>query len=63
MNRLDIGIVLTSSEGTRYLVIDVIGEKVKLCRIPENMTALDYRKRFFHVAVPGDATHCSLERE
>lgn len=59
-SRLDLGAVLTSPSGERYLVVDAIGGKTKLCFIPAGCEATDYGVRFFHRPEPGDPTRSVL---
>jgi hypothetical protein len=59
-SRLDIGSVLTSLAGDRYLVIDAIGGKVRLVRIPLSMTPEDFGSKFRHRPEPGDPTRAVL---
>jgi len=57
---LEIGTVLTSGAGDRYLVLDSIGDKVKLVWMPPDMTAQDFGSRFRHAPEPGNPTRCEL---
>jgi hypothetical protein len=59
-SRLDLGAVLTSASGERYLVIDAIGGKLRLVRIPPDMTDKDFGSRFRHRPEPGDPTRAEL---
>jgi len=55
--------VLSDLDGVRYLVIDAIGDKVRLVRIPEGMTGADFGQRFYHSPADGDPARATLERE
>ena len=55
--------VLTDGEGTRYLVIDALGGKVTLVRVPDGLQPGDYGSRYFHSPVPWDPARATLERE
>jgi hypothetical protein len=59
-SRLDLGTVLTSASGDRYLVIDAIGGKLRLVRIPTLMEPHDFGVRFRHRPEPGDPTRAAL---
>lgn len=59
-SRLDLGTVLTSDAGDKFLVIDAIGSKLRLVRIPPDMTARDFGSRFRHSPEPGDPTRATL---
>jgi len=55
--------VLTDVDGVRYLVIDAIGDKVRLVRIPEGMMGADFGVRFYHAPADGDPARATLQRE
>ena len=55
--------VLTDVDKNRYLVIDAIGDKVRLVRIPEGMTGADFGQRFYHAPAEGDPARATLQRE
>jgi hypothetical protein len=63
IRRLDVGAVLTDLDGVQYLVLDILGGKLKLVRIPVGMGPEDYSSRFFHEPEPGDPARCTLTRE
>ena len=58
--RLDLSMVLTSARGDRFLVIDAIGDKLKLVWMPPDMTAQDFGTRFRHAPEAGNPTRCEL---
>jgi hypothetical protein len=55
-SRLELGAVLTSADGTRYLVLDALANKVKLVRVPTGMEPDQFGLRFRHRPEPGDPT-------
>ncbi len=59
-SRLDLGTVLTNVDGERFLVLDAIGGKLKLVRVPPTLRPEDYGIKFRHVPEPGDPTRCQL---
>jgi hypothetical protein len=62
--RLDLGTVLTGTDDSTYLVIDVYGSgKVTLVRVPPGLEPSDFNRRFFHSPEPDDPTHASLTRQ
>jgi hypothetical protein len=63
IHRLDIGSVLTDIHGIRYLVLDMLGGKLKLVKIPVGMGPEDFGSRFHHDPEPGDPARCTLTRE
>lgn len=52
--KLGCGYVLTDENGARYVIVGLVNDALRICRLPDGMTIYDVGRKIRHAPTPDD---------